>query len=79
MFYNLIIERLTGSFFYQGALTGPQYLDILENNLPPLVEDICITEQSPMWWQQNGALPHNHLLGSNYFNSTSREQRIKNK
>lgn len=59
---GLFNGRLIGPYFYEGILNGERYLRFLRNIIPGLVEEIPINERLTMWWQQDGAPPHNSNL-----------------
>ena len=62
--------RVIGPYFYQGTLTGANYLNFLQNELPELLEKIPLNERAMMWWQQDGAPPHYSRQVTDYINDT---------
>lgn len=75
---GLFQGRLIGPYFFQGTLTGARYLHFLENALPELLEEIPIQERGAMWWQQDGAPPHNSNLVTQFLNERFENQWIGN-
>lgn len=66
---GLFNGRLIGPYFFEGYLNGQRYLNILENELPALLDDIPLNERRDMIWQQDGAPPHNNGIVANYLNA----------
>ncbi|CAB0042120.1 unnamed protein product, partial [Trichogramma brassicae] len=55
---GILGDRLVGPVFFDGPLNGEMYLDMLRNELPRLLEENPVAHLN-MWWQQDGASPHN--------------------
>ena len=55
---GIIGGRVIGPIFYDQNLNGRLYLDILVNQVPPLLEDIPLDIRASMWFQQDGAPAH---------------------
>lgn len=66
--------RLIGPYFFQDTLTGVRYLEFLQNSLPELMEDVPLAERPRIWFQQDGAPPHNSRIVTNYLNNTFEER-----
>lgn len=47
---------LIGPFFFEGNVTGASYLELLENEVIPVLENR--EDFDILWWQQDGAPPH---------------------
>uniref|UniRef100_A0ABD2WH73 Transposable element Tc3 transposase n=1 Tax=Trichogramma kaykai TaxID=54128 RepID=A0ABD2WH73_9HYME len=56
---GILGDRLVGPYFLNGNLNGDMYLDLLQNELPGMLEDNPVAALN-MWWQQDGASPHNN-------------------
>lgn len=58
-----------GPYFFDGTLTGQNYLLFLQNNLPELLEDVPIQTREQMWLQHDGAPVHNTREVKNYLDN----------
>jgi hypothetical protein len=58
-------------FLRRGTLTGKRYLDFLVNQLPLLLENVLLTTQKSMYFQQDGAPAHNAIIVKQYLNDFS--------
>lgn len=47
-------DKLIGPYFIEGTLNGEQYRNILQNELPTLLENLSLQERRNMWFQHNG-------------------------
>jgi len=61
-------NQLIGPYFYDGTLTGLRYLDFLVNILPDLMADVPDEVCDNMWFQQDGAPPHNANVVKDHLN-----------
>lgn len=52
-------DRVVGPFFYDHNLNGDHYLFFIENEITNYVEDLPLAEYAQMFYQQDGAPPHN--------------------
>lgn len=57
---EIVGDRLVGPFFIEGNFTGLKYTRFLERELPNLLAGNPVPIDN-MWWQQDGAPPHNCL------------------
>lgn len=60
---------IIGPFLYHENLTGVRYLRFLENELPRLLQNVP-HNRAEIWFQQDGAPPHNSNIVINYLNNT---------
>lgn len=61
---------IIGPYLYEGILDGQRYLNFLRNVLPGLLNDVPNHIRQNMWFQQDGAPPHNARIVTNYLNTT---------
>lgn len=64
---GLIDNKLLGPYFIQGNLNAQKYVDILEDMIDNLPLQF---RQNRVWFQQDGAGPHNAAYVRNYLNET---------
>lgn len=65
---GIINEHIIGPHFFDGNLNGEMYLHFLQNELPPLLEELDLNTRQRMWFQQDGAPPHFHRNVRQYLN-----------
>lgn len=65
---GILGDQLIGPYFFNGTLTGQQYLDFLMNQLPLLLENINLSLRQVMYFQQDGAPAHNSNIVSAHLN-----------
>lgn len=61
--------RIIGPFIYNGTLTSQRYLEILRQNIEPLVDELPLMELRKIYFQQDGASPHNTEIITNFLNA----------
>lgn len=76
---GLFNGSIIGPYFFNENLNGLRYLHFLENDLIQLMEDIPIAERQGIWWQQDGAPPHNSQVVTEYLDRTYPNRWIGNK
>lgn len=59
-----------GHFFLPGRLNGQLYLNFLQNELPPLLEDVPLYLRQQHWFMHDGAPAHFSILAREYLNTT---------
>ncbi|EFN89173.1 hypothetical protein EAI_12527, partial [Harpegnathos saltator] len=60
---GMIDGMLIGPVILQNRMTGQSYFDFLQNTLPPQLEDISLATRRTIYFQHDGAPPHNtHLV-----------------
>lgn len=67
---GIIGDYVVGPMFYNENLTGPLYLNILRNEVPPLLEDLPLDLRRDMWFQQDGAPAHRVRSVKTFLNAT---------
>lgn len=66
---GIIGDYLVGSIFYEENLMVVFYLNILENEVPPLL-DVPLVIRQNMWFQQDGATPRQFRPVRRFLNAT---------
>lgn len=56
---GLIDSRIVGPVFYQGALTGDRYVEMLTATLGEFLDDLNLVDRQQILFQQDGAPAHN--------------------
>ena len=67
---GIINSQIIGPKFYEGNLNSQIYLEFLVNELPVLLEDVLLVVKERMYFQQDGAPPHNVRITTDYLNDT---------
>ena len=65
---GILGDCLVGLHFLPHRLNGEQYLRILRNDLPDLLEDVPLRQRQQMWFMHDGAPAHFHLSVRLYLN-----------
>lgn len=73
---GMIDNHLLGPVILPHRLTGPRYLQFLENELPPLLEDVPLATRMRIFFQHDGAPAHFSRLVTQYLNVTFPERWI---
>lgn len=55
---GIIGDKLIGLLFIEGTLNGEKYCNILQDELPILLEDVSLVVQQNMWFQHDGHPAH---------------------
>lgn len=55
-------NRLLGPYIYEGTLNANRYLQFLRGTLLDYLHDVPLNQLQDLWWQQDGAPPHNGVL-----------------
>ena len=58
--------RIIGPVIYNGTLTSERYLEILRQQIEPQIEDMPLIELRDIFFQQDGAPPHNAAIINNF-------------
>lgn len=67
-------DRIIGPVFFYQNLNSQRYLELLNNNIQPLVEnEVPARERANLIWQQDGAPYHRSQEITNYLNAQYRE------
>ncbi|KAJ8959158.1 hypothetical protein NQ318_022419 [Aromia moschata] len=56
---GLISSKIIGPVFYQGALTGERYAEMLTATLREFLDDLNLIDRQQMYFQHDGAPAHN--------------------
>jgi hypothetical protein len=59
---GIIGNKLIGPHIIEGTLNGQMYRDILENELPTLLEDLSLEVRQNMWFQHDGCPAHYSMV-----------------
>ena len=65
---GIINDHIIGPYFFDGNLNGEMYLQFLETQLGPLLEEIDLDMRRVMWFQHDGAPPHFHHIVRQHLN-----------
>lgn len=58
---GIIHDRVVGPVFYEGALTGVRYLDLIINGIvTEFLDDLPLNQYDAAYYQQDGAPAHNY-------------------
>lgn len=64
---GIIDTHLIGPFFITGSLNSEKYLELLQNNIVPAINNLNLED---VWYQHDGAPPHSSRAVINYLNQT---------
>lgn len=70
------IDTLLDLYFFDGNVTAITYLNMLQNELPEMLEAINLDTVQRMWIQQDGAPPHFARIVTNFLNATYEQRWI---
>jgi len=60
--------QILGPVILPDILTGQSYVEFLQENLPDFLEEVPLFERNKMFFQQDGAGPHNARIVTTYLN-----------
>lgn len=63
---GILDDRILGPIILPERLTGQLYKEMLQHNLPEFLEDVPLVQRNSIWYQQDGAGPHNARLVTNF-------------
>jgi len=63
---GIIDERVIGPFFFDGTVTGESYLNMVQNQILPAIEQQ--DDLDSIWFMQDGAPPHYANIVRNFLN-----------
>lgn len=65
---GLLDDRLLGPLIYEGTLNSHRYLQFLRGPINEYLDldNVPLIKLRDLWWQQDGAPPHNAVLVRNY-------------
>lgn len=67
---GIVNGYLIGPYFFEGTVNSINYLNLLREVLPRLLENVDLETRMRMWFQQDGAPPHFANVVRNYLNET---------
>lgn len=73
---GIVDTHIVGPFFFEENLNRFLYVDLLENELPRLLEDIPLQLRLNMWFQQDGCPAHTSVIARQQLNRIFRGQWI---
>lgn len=62
---GILGDTIIGPYFYQGTLNGERYANFLQTQFEDYLDDIPLQMRRDMWFQQDGAPPHNARIVKN--------------
>lgn len=62
-------NRIIGPFIYEHRLTSERYLNLIRTDVLNALEDEPLAVLQNLWWQQDGAPPHNGRIVTDYLNN----------
>lgn len=63
---GVLENHLLGPIFFNGTLTGERYLQFLRNEIEDLLENLPVELYANLYFQQDGAPPHNTRIVTTY-------------
>lgn len=66
---GLIGDRVLNPIIFEGCLTGPRYLNMLQEEIEDRLDDLPIATLRNLLWQQDGAPPHSVAQVTEYLNA----------
>lgn len=75
---GVIGDRILGPIIFEGHLTGERYLNFLENEIDQLIDNLPLANYVDIFFQQDGAPPHNTREVTRYLNTRFGQQWIGN-
>lgn len=69
-------HRIVGPILFQGTLSGERYLQFLQNEIWDEVAELPLAQFRNLYFQQDGAPPHNSRIVLNHLTETYGEQVI---
>ena len=58
-------DQLIGSFIFEDGLTGQLYLQLMQEELPQLLEDVPLNKRNRMYFEHDGVPAHFSRKGRN--------------
>lgn len=66
---GIIGDHVIGPHVMPARLTGAQYHEFLEQQLPTMLEDVPLAQRRRMWFMQDGAPSHTSIVARQYLNT----------
>lgn len=76
---GVIEDQLLGPYFYNGTLTQNRYLNFLETEFQEYLDNLPLAIRTQMWFQHDGAPPHNAQSVTNFLQLEFENRWIGNK
>ncbi|GBM69740.1 hypothetical protein AVEN_75384-1 [Araneus ventricosus] len=76
VWYGIFNDRLIGPVFYDGTLTGQWHLELLQDLITDFVENLPLHQLRNVWFQHDGAPPHQISNVKQYLMETFQNQVI---
>lgn len=73
---GIVNGYLIGPHIFQNTVNGENYLQLIRDELPALLEDVDLETRNRLWLQQDGASPHFTLNVRAYLNQRFRNRWI---
>lgn len=75
---GILGDRILGPIIYDGPLTGARYLGFLTQEIEQFLDEIPLINRVGLFYQQDGAPPHNMRAVTEYLNESYNENWIGN-
>lgn len=72
-------NQIIGPYIYEGTLNGIRYLQFLSGQMLDYLDGIPLNQLQDLWWQQDGAPPHNAVRVREFLNETFPNKWIGNR
>lgn len=69
-------HRVVGPYFFDDPLNGQTYLDFLQNDFQLYLDDLPLNVIRRLWFQHDGAPPHNSRIVRDYLNQEFKDRWI---
>lgn len=76
---GILGDRILGPIIFDGSLTGARYLDFLTQEIEQFLDEIPLINREGLFYQQDGAPPHNLRAVTEYLNELYNENWIGNR
>lgn len=73
---GLLGDRLIGPFFIDGSLNQQRYHQLLSEDVESFLDELSLAELRALYFQQDGATPHNARINVGWLNRNFNEQWI---
>jgi len=65
---GIVNSYLVGPYFFEQNVNGQNFLELLRDHLPNLLEDVDLQTRQRMWIQLDGAAPHYTRIVRDFLN-----------
>lgn len=73
---GIVGTHIVGPILFQGQLTGERYFNFLTNEISEFINNLPAEITERMYFQQDGAPPHNSRIARNYLQNRFQERLI---